>query len=81
MINYQKLYHFLFNQITDSIEILEDSANDRNKALEKLKQAQIDAEEMYLDLCEEEYPDGEDLGEWWEKEEELYDDEDEEEEE
>lgn len=79
MINYQKLYHFLFNQITDTIEILETSEQNQNQALDKLKQAQIDAEEMYLDLCEEEYPDGEDLGEWWEKEEEFYDEEDDEE--
>ena len=75
MINYQKLYHFLFNQITDTIEILEASEHNRNQALDKLKQAQIDAEEMYLDLCEEAYPNGEDLGEWWDKEEEYDEDE------
>ena len=47
MPDYEKLYHKLFNDITEAIE--------------KLQKAQIDAEEMYLDMCEEEYPNDEDL--------------------
>ena len=64
-ISYKKLYHKLFNDITDAIEIIE-STNDilsqtHFKALDKLKKAQIEAEDMYLDMCEAEYPNGEDL--------------------
>ncbi len=47
MPNYEKLYSKLFNEITETIE--------------KLQKAQQDAEEMYLDMCEEEFPNGEDL--------------------
>ncbi len=47
MPDYKKLYHKLFNDITETIE--------------KLQKAQQDAEEMYLDMCEEEFPNGEDL--------------------
>lgn len=47
MPDYKKLYLNLFNEITDTIE--------------KLKKAQENAEEMYLDMCDEEFPDGEDL--------------------
>ena len=58
MPNYKKLYHKLFNDITDTIRIIE-STNDilsktHFEALNKLKQAQIDAEEMYLDMCDQE---------------------------
>lgn len=47
MPDYKTLYHKLFNDITDAIE--------------NLQKAQQDAEEMYLDMCEEESPNGEDL--------------------
>lgn len=47
MPDYKKLYHFLFNEISDTIEFLQ--------------QAQKDAEEMYLDMCEEEFPNDDDL--------------------
>ena len=47
MPNYEKLYHTLFNKVT--------------KAIENLQQAQIDVEKLYLDMCEEEFPKGEDL--------------------
>ncbi|MBQ9756998.1 MAG: hypothetical protein IJW15_01095 [Clostridia bacterium] len=47
MPNYEKLYHKLFNEITDAVE--------------RLQKAQLDAEAMYLDMCEEEFPNGEDL--------------------
>lgn len=65
MISYKKLYHKLFNDITDVIRIIE-STNDilsrtHFEALDKLKQSQVEAEEMYLDMCEEAYPNGEDL--------------------
>ncbi len=49
MPDYEKLYHKLFNEITETIE--------------KLQKVQQDAEEMYLDMCEKEYPNGEDLEE------------------
>jgi len=47
MPDYEKLYYKLFNEITETIECLQ--------------KAQLDAEEMYLDMCEEEFPSGEDL--------------------
>ncbi|MBR2453178.1 MAG: hypothetical protein IKB32_03935 [Clostridia bacterium] len=47
MPDYKKLYHKLFSDITDTIE--------------NLQKAQQDAEEMYLDMCDEEFPNGEDL--------------------
>ncbi len=50
MLSYKKLYHKLFNDITDVIFALEE--NPSYDVLEKLKQSQIDAEEMYLDMCE-----------------------------
>lgn len=40
MPDYEKLYHYLFNGITDIIE--------------ELKDLQINAEEIYLESCEEE---------------------------
>jgi hypothetical protein len=49
MPDYEKLYHKLFNEITATIE--------------NLQKVQQDAEEMYLDMCEEEFPEGEDLEE------------------
>lgn len=47
MPDFEKLYYKLFNDITDAIETLQ--------------KAQTDAEEIYLDMCEEEFPNGEDL--------------------
>ena len=47
MPDYKKLYFKLFNEITDTIE--------------KLKKAQVDTEEMYLDICENEFLNDEDL--------------------
>lgn len=41
MNNYQKMYLTLFNQITDTIKVLE-------KELETLKQTQQKAEEIYI---------------------------------
>lgn len=54
MLDYEKLYHKLFNDITDIIWLLEKPQTDKNEALEKLKQSQIDAEEMYLDMTDDE---------------------------
>lgn len=59
MISYKKLYHKLYNDMTD---IIFDYENQNSDIIERLKQSQIEAEEMYLDLCEEAYPNGEDLG-------------------
>ena len=47
MPNYEKLYRELYNDVTDAIK--------------KLKKAQCLAEDKYLDMCEEEFPNGEDL--------------------
>lgn len=47
MPDYEKLYHQLYNDVTDAIE--------------KLKKAQCFAEDKYLDMCEKEFPNGEDL--------------------
>ncbi len=47
MPDYEKLYHQLFNDIT--------------KTIEKLQKAQQTSEEMYLAMCEKEFPNGEDL--------------------
>lgn len=47
MPDFEKLYFRLFNEITDTIE--------------KLQQVQQKTEEMYLDMCEKEFPNGEDL--------------------
>ena len=58
MPNYKKLYHKLFNDITDTIEIIESTNDILSKthfdALNKLKQSQCEAEDMYLDMCDEE---------------------------
>ena len=65
MLNYKKLYFKLYNDITDAIQILEKNTDNlqaiRADAIDKLTNAQIEAEELYLDLCEEAYPNGEDL--------------------
>ena len=56
MPNYKTLYHKLFNDITDTIKIIENTNDILSKthfdALKKLKQSQIEAEEMYLDMCD-----------------------------
>lgn len=52
MVNYQKLYTGLFNAITDALEELE--ALNIGWAKELLRQAQVDAEERYLEETEEE---------------------------
>lgn len=43
---YQKLYHKLFNSITDALDWMEQGAFLRAEAL--LKQAQLEAEDLYL---------------------------------
>ena len=58
MISYKKLYHKLYNDMTD---IIFDYEKQNSEIIERLKQSQIEAEEMYLNLCEEAYPNGEDL--------------------
>ena len=47
MVNYQKLYTMLFNAATDALEALEELNVGRAKDI--LRQAQIDAEETYLE--------------------------------
>ncbi len=59
MISYKRLYGKLFRDIT---QIIFEHENDSPEIIEKLKQSQIEAEEMYLDMCEEAFPNGEDLG-------------------
>ena len=46
MPDYEKMYHMLFNAITDALEELEEDAPDA--AAEILQQAQCDAEEVYI---------------------------------
>ncbi len=59
MISYKKLYHKLYNDMTD---IIFDYEKQNSEIIKRLKQSQIEAEEMYLCLCEEAFPNGEDLG-------------------
>ena len=59
MISYKRLYGKLFRDITQIIFDFEDK---NPEIVERLKQSQIEAEEMYLCLCEEAFPNGEDLG-------------------
>ncbi|MBE7023908.1 MAG: hypothetical protein E7412_05510 [Ruminococcaceae bacterium] len=58
MLSYKKLYHKLFNDMT---HIIFDYENEPSDIIERLKQSQLEAEEMYLDMCEEAFPNGEDL--------------------
>lgn len=50
MVRYKTLYFKLFNAITDALEAME--AQNFGQAKEILRQAQIDAEEAYLDQTE-----------------------------
>ena len=50
--NYQKLYTFQFNRITDALQQLENSNYGTVKEI--LKTAQTGAEELYLDQMEQE---------------------------
>ena len=65
MINYERLYHKVVRDIGDAIytiEHSEDSAESiKSQVLDMLIQSISEAEDMYLDMCEEAYPDGEDL--------------------
>ena len=45
---YEKLYHTLFNAVTDAVELLPECA-----AREKLIKAQQDCEELYIEAGEE----------------------------
>ncbi len=47
MPNYEKLYHKLVRDV--------------DKTIEDLKKAMESAEETYLEMCEKEFPNGEDL--------------------
>lgn len=47
MPDYEKLYHLLVGDISDAIDLLKRIVNK--------------AEDMYMDMCEEEFPNGEDL--------------------
>ena len=46
MPDYEKLYHLLFNAVTDSLRQME--AMNFGAAAEMLKQAQMDCEEIYM---------------------------------
>lgn len=59
MISYKRLYGKLFRDMT---QIIFDFEDENPEIVERLKQSQIEAEEMYLDMCEEAFPKGEDLG-------------------
>ena len=47
MVNYEKMYHYLFNTITDVLEKLEEL--DIGTAKQKLMAAQQETEEMYIE--------------------------------
>lgn len=49
--DYKKAYYILFNTITDVIEIMENGmiCSNTDKAINKLKSAQITTEEMYIE--------------------------------
>ncbi len=47
MVNYEKMYHYLFNAITDAIDKLEEM--DFGTAKQKLISAQQETEEMYIE--------------------------------
>lgn len=46
MVNYEKLYHILFNAMTDALEQLKD--RNYGEAENTLKAAQRNAEELYM---------------------------------
>ena len=50
MVNYEKMYHYLFNAITYAIEKLEEL--DIGTAKQKLMTAQQETEEMYMETEE-----------------------------
>lgn len=50
MVDYKELYHFLFNGVTDIIEIMEKEPDARLKALQHLKFLQAGAEEKFLQM-------------------------------
>jgi hypothetical protein len=52
MANYQKLYHIMFNAATSAETMILNA--DYNGALELLKNAQIEAEELYISADDEE---------------------------
>jgi len=52
MADYKRLYYFLFNQITEVIELLEQTQREP-EAILTLKRIQQDAEESFLDDEEE----------------------------
>lgn len=56
MIDYKPLYTFLFNGITDIIEVMEkaDNSEENAKFIQYLKILQIGAEELYLRQEDEE---------------------------
>lgn len=54
MLRYKKLYFMLFNFVTDGINALENF--DGVKALQILKPAQIDCEELYISSQEGKQP-------------------------
>ena len=56
MPNFEKMYYTLFNHITDASEALQ--KGNIAAALETLKNAQLEAEEMYMEEDEKQLPAG-----------------------
>ncbi len=52
MVDYKKLYHLLFNGVTDIIELMEKEPDAQVKAVQQLKSLQTDAEEQYLQMSD-----------------------------
>ena len=57
MADYKKMYFTLFNKVTDAIDMLEDTGDIKLKkvsdAIEILKDAQIECEDIYIDTDED----------------------------
>lgn len=54
MVDYKELYFYVFNGISDIIEIMEKEPDAKLKALQNLKLLQVCAEEKYLRMGDSE---------------------------
>ncbi len=61
MTNYRRMYLHLFNAVSDALEDLEHSS--AGSAIQRLKDAQLVCEEIYLDTADDEFDDWADADE------------------
>lgn len=54
MADFEKLYYFMFNAVTDALELID--AKEYGSAREELKKAQLKAEALYISSDEEDNP-------------------------